>query len=112
MSFVTVVKTDYGHLVQLYVEEYDEVDDVTSAADLSGFDDKILIIKRPDNTVVTVSGELITDGKDGGFQATVLQAWGIFNQTGYYEFGGLFQNNTQRFHTSTFGEDIDINLEG
>lgn len=111
MPFITLVKTDYGHEVKVLVEEYDEVADTTTVVDLSGFTDKILIIKKPDGVVVTVTGVAITDGTDGWYQATISQALGIFDQVGYYEFQGLLRNTTQQFHTSKFGEDIDINLD-
>lgn len=103
MSFEVVTENDYGHQIKILVEEYDPIADLVSIVPLGSFTTREFLIKKPDQTEVTVAADFVTDGSDGWLYADVPLGSGIFNQNGYYTVRARIQNALQRFTSNEFG---------
>jgi len=106
MTHTIIYKTDYGHLLQVYVEEYNELTGVKSPADLSPYSSRIIIIKKPNDTIVT----LPATASGISYLVTILPS-GTLSHTGHYICDALLENDLQRFHTTEFGFDITVSVE-
>jgi len=106
MSFEIVTENDYGHRIEAKVEDYDPVEDVISAVDLSTFHTKEFLILKPDKTEVTILGQNLSDGTDGWMYTDISMGSGVFNQNGYYKIRARIWSNTQRFTSNAFGFEV------
>lgn len=111
MSHVLIYKTDYGHTLQVLVEEYDEdTGKASGPANLSLYTSKTVIMKKPDDNILYLTGVPVNgSGLDGWLQTTVPS--GAFSVNGYYNFDVLLQNALQRFHSTEFGFDVTVSIE-
>jgi hypothetical protein len=100
MSHTIIFKTDYGHVLEVLVKEYDELTGQASPAPLDGYTTKQFIIKKPDATIVYIDAVLVASG-ESYLQATVPS--GLLSSAGYYLVQVLLENDTQRFHSAEFG---------
>jgi len=101
MSHTIIFKTDYGHILDVLVEEYDELTGLSSPADLSLYTTREIIAKKPNNELVYLS----TTPSGLGHLLTTLPS-GFLSVPGYYLFSVLLENDLQRFHSAEFGTKI------
>ena len=107
MSHVTIFKTDYGHLLEIQVDEYDELTGISSPADLSLYSTITIIAKKPSDTIVNLSAT--ASGLNYVYATTPVD---FFSEPGHYIFTVLLENALQRFHSTEFGTDIVTSIEG
>jgi len=106
MSHVNIFRTDYGHLLEVQVEEIDELTGVKSPADLSLYSSITVIARKPDDTIVYLPATA-----SGINYVNALIPSGFFSDSGHYSFDTLLENALQRFHSTEFGLNIVIPME-
>lgn len=111
MSHVKIFKTDYGHTIEVLIEAYDEDTGLASGpANLSLYDSKTIIMKKPTGEIVYLTATSVTpSGLDGYLQAVIPS--GSFTVNGYYNFEALLTNALQQFHSTEFGFDVTASIE-
>ncbi len=110
MSHTIIFKTDYGHTLDVEVNEYDELTGSSSPADLSLYTVKKIIIKKPDGTVVFLDAEIPSGiGFESHLEATTPS--GLLSAVGYYIGTVLLENELQQFHSSEFGFNVTLPKE-
>lgn len=106
MSHTIIFKTDYGHLLQVEVDELNDLTGTEAPTDVSPYTTKVIIGKKPDDSIVympaTASGLC--------YLLTTIPS-GFFSITGYYQFNVLLENALQRFHSTEFGFNVTIPKE-
>jgi len=107
MSHVTIFKTDYGHILEVLVNEYDELTGISSPAYLSSYTTKTIIAKKPSDEIVSLTAT--ASGLSYLYATTPI---GFFSEPGHYIFTVLLENALQRFHSTEFGTDIVTSIEG
>lgn len=105
MSHVHIFRTDYGHLLEVQVNEIDELTEIESPADLSLYSSITVIARKPDDTIVYLPATA------SGIYVNALIPSGFFSESGHYLFDTLLENALQRFHSTEFGLDIVIPME-
>lgn len=111
MSHVLVFKNDYGHTIQVLVEEYDEDTGLSAGpADLSLYTSKTIVMKKPNDEIVYLTGTPVTGSGIDGWLQTIVPS-GSFTVNGYYNFDVLLQNALQKFHSTEFGFDVTVSIE-
>lgn len=106
MTHVIMYKTDYGHLLQVYVEEYNELTGAKTPADLSSYTAKTIILKKPNNEIVNFIATT-----SGVSYLTAFIPSGTLTVNGHYIGDVLLENAYQRFHSTEFGFDITASVE-
>ena len=111
MSHVKIFKTDYGHQMEVLVEEYDEDTGLASGpADLSLYTSKTIIMKKPNSEIVYLPATILNGSGIDGWLKTIIPS-GAFSVNGYYSFDTLLQNALQQFHSTEFGFDVTVSIE-
>lgn len=111
MSHVLIFKTDYGHTLQVLVEEFDEdTGKASGPANLSLYDSKTVIMKKPNDEILSLVGTIVNGSGTDGWLQTIIPS-GAFSVNGYYNFDVLLQNPLQRFHSTEFGFDVTVSVE-
>lgn len=106
MSHVVIFKTDYGHLLEVQVDEIDELTGIKSPANLSLYSSITIISKKPSDTIVYLPATA-----SGVNYINAIIPSGFFSEPGHYSFDALLENALQRFHSTEFGLDITIPME-
>lgn len=106
MSHINLFRTDYGHLLEVQVDEIDELTEVYSPANLSLYSSITVIARKPDDTIVYLPATA-----SGVNYVNAIVPSGFFSESGHYLFDTLFENELQRFHSTEFGLDIVIPME-
>jgi hypothetical protein len=106
MSHVNIFRTDYGHLLEVQVDEINELTEIKSPADLSSYTTITIISKKPSGTTVSLSATA-----SGISYINAIVPAGFFSEPGYYSFDVLLENILQRFHSTEFGIDVVIPME-
>lgn len=105
MSHVIIFKTDYGHLLEIQVDEYNDLTHVSYPADLSLYSTITVIAKKPQEEIVYLPATA------SGIYVQAITPSGFFSESGYYQFEVLLENALQRFHSTEFGIDVVISIE-
>jgi|MudIll2142460700_1097286.scaffolds.fasta_scaffold02356_6 hypothetical protein len=106
MSHVNIFRTDYGHLLEIQVDEIDELTGIKSPANLALYSSITVIARKPSDTLVYLPATA-----SGVNYVNALIPSGFFSETGHYSFDTLLENELQRFHSTEFGLDIVIPME-
>ena len=106
MSHTIIFKKDYGHFLQVEVDELNDITGALYPTDVSPYTTKLIIGKKPDDSIVY----MIATASGLCYLSTTIPS-GFFSITGYYQFNVLLENDLQRFHSTEFGFDVTIPKE-
>lgn len=106
MTHTIIFKTDYGHLMQVYVEEYNEITGVKTPADLSPYTSMTIIMKKPDYSIVN----FVAVASGLSYVNSIIPS-GTLSMNGHYICDLLLENDLQRFHSTEFGFDVTASIE-
>lgn len=105
MSHTIIFKTDYGHIIDVDVSEYDELTGLSSIADLSLYTTKQIIIKKPGGIPVYLDAQIPSGvGLENHLEAIIPS--GLLSDNGYYIGTILVANELQQFHSTEFGFNV------
>jgi hypothetical protein len=106
MTHIIIFKADYGHLLKVEVNEYDELTGVESPSNLAPYTSKWIIGKKPNDEVVYLPA--VASGIN--YLISTIPS-GFLSLTGFYQFTVILENALQRFHSTEFGFDVTIPKE-
>lgn len=95
-------QNDVGTKIRLEVIENDAVVDISTATGMQ------IVFLRPDNTKVTKTATLATDGKDGLMQYTTIA--GDMEQAGFWQAQGSLTIGTWSGKTAPVSFEVQPNL--
>lgn len=98
MSLDSIVKNDYGQVIELTFIDVD----TNAAADISGYNSTIqMIFIDPDGVSTTKTADFKTDGTDGVIDYTVES--GLFDQAGRWQVRGRVASGSATLTTEQKG---------